>query len=87
MTFAMANPQTAFIDSLINGLYDNHPQAPIAVPKPEYFDRIDVDRALAIYKERFGDVTGMEFVFVGSIDEAVLKPLVETYIGSLPGFG
>lgn len=87
MTFAMANPQTAFIDSLINGLYDNHPQAPIAVPKPEYFDKIDIDKALAIYKERFGDVTGMEFVFVGSIDEAILKPLVETYIGSLPASG
>jgi zinc protease len=87
MTFAMANPQTAFVDSLIKALYDNNPLGPIAVPKAEYFDKINVDRALAIYNERFGDVTGFEFVFVGAIDEAVLKPLVETYIASLPASG
>jgi zinc protease len=57
------------------------------VPKPEYFDKINLDKALAIYKERFGDVSGMHFVFIGSIDEAVLKPLVETYIASLPASG
>jgi zinc protease len=87
MAFAMASPQTAFIDSLIKALYDNDPRAPIAVPKPEYFDQIDLDRAMAIYEERIGDVTGMDFAFVGSIDETVLKPLVETYIGSLPASG
>jgi zinc protease len=87
MAFAMANPQTAFIDSLIGMLYDNNPMAPIAVPKPEYFDKINVDRALAIYNERMGDATGMHFVFIGSVDEAVLKPLVETYIASLPASG
>ncbi len=87
MAFAMGNPQTAFIDTLINAMYENNPLAPIAVPKPEYFDRINPDRALAIYKERMGDVTGMHFVFVGSVDEAVLKPLVETYVASLPASG
>ncbi len=87
MTFAMANPQTAFIDSLIKQLYNNNPGAPIAVPRPEYFDQIDMNRAVAIYKERFSNISGMEFVFVGSIDEATLKPLVETYIGGLPASG
>jgi zinc protease len=87
MAFAMSNPQTAFIDTLINAMYDNNPLAPIAVPKAEYYDKINVDKALSIYRERFGDATGMHFVFVGSIDEAVLKPLVETYIASLPVSG
>ena len=87
MAFAMASPQTAFIDSLFTVLYDKNPNAPILVPKPEYFDKIDVNRALAIYKERFSDVSGMHFVFVGSIDESVLKPLVEKYIASLPASG
>lgn len=32
----------------------------------------------------FDGVDGMTFVFVGSIDEKELKPLVEQYIGSLP---
>jgi zinc protease len=87
MAFAMSNPQTAFIDTLINAMYDNNPLAPIAVPKAEYYDKINMDKALAIYRERLGDASGMHFVFVGSIDEAVLKPLVETYIASLPASG
>jgi zinc protease len=87
MAFAMANPQTAFVDSLINALYDNDPRAPVAVPKPEYFDKINLTRAMEIYKERVGDVTGMEFAFVGSVDEAELKTLVEKYIASLPASG
>nr|MCU0388949.1 insulinase family protein [Chitinophagaceae bacterium] len=45
MAFAMSNPQTAFIDSLINDLYGNNPMAPIAVPKPEYYEKINADRA------------------------------------------
>lgn len=42
---------------------------------------------MEIYTERVGDVTGMEFAFVGSIEEAELKPLVEKYIASLPASG
>lgn len=87
LAFAMSNPQTAFIDTLINALYDNNALAPIALPKPEYYEKVNVDRVLEIYKERLGDATDMHFVFVGSIDEVVLKPLVETYIASLPVSG
>jgi zinc protease len=84
MNFLLADPQTAFIDTLIKTVYGNSPLAPIAVPHPEYFDKIDMKRAMDIYKERFGNVYGMNFAIVGSIDEAVLKPLVEKYIGGLP---
>ncbi|MFV0605111.1 MAG: M16 family metallopeptidase [Niabella sp.] len=83
-SFIMANPQTAFIDTLMQTVYGKNPLAPIAVPKPAYFDKINMKRALDIYKERFGNAYGMNFVFVGSIDEAVLKPLIEKYIGGLP---
>lgn len=38
----------------------------------------------AIHDTTFDGVDGMTFVFVGSIDEKELKPLVEQYIGSLP---
>ena len=87
MTFAMANPQTAFVDTVINTLYNNHPMAPVAVPRPEYFDKIDLDRAMQIYKEHFGDASGMEFVIIGSIDIEAMRSLVETYIGGLPSTG
>jgi zinc protease len=87
MAFAMADPQTAFIDTLGKAIYNNNPLAPVMVPKPEYFDQVDLNRAVAIYKERFGDVSGMNFVIVGSVDEKTLRPLVEKYVASLPASG
>ena len=84
LAFALADPQTLFIDTLIKTLYNNHPLAPIAVPRPEYFDKIAMNRAVDIYKERFGNAYGMHFVIVGNIDEVQLKPLIEKYIGGLP---
>ncbi|HSF45299.1 MAG TPA: pitrilysin family protein, partial [Chitinophagaceae bacterium] len=51
--FAMmgANPQVAFIDTLNKVLYGGNPLAPTAVPKSENYDKINMSRALAIYKE------------------------------------
>lgn len=87
--FAMlsANPQAAFIDTMYKTLYNNNPLAPVAVPKSEYYDKIDLDRSLAIYRERFGDASGMQFAFVGSFKEEDMIPLIEKYIASLPATG
>jgi zinc protease len=85
--FAMADPTNAFIDTMVKVLYNHNPLAPTAVPKPEYYDAINLDREMAIYRERFGDATGMNFAIVGSINEAAQKPLVEKYIASLPVTG
>ena len=79
-----ADPQFAFIDTLYKVLYRNNPLAPVALPKIENFDKINLDRALQIYKERFGNVYGMHFTIVGSFKEGQLKPLIEKYIGGLP---
>lgn len=84
LAFLSANPQVVFIDSLFKVMYHHSPLAPIAVPKSEYFDHINLERVMQIYKGRFGDVNGMHFTFVGSIDENQLKPLLEKYIASLP---
>lgn len=87
MAMAMANPQTAFIDTLGKFIYNGSPMAPISVPKPEDFDKINPERAATIFKERMGDATGMHFVFTGSFDEATILPLLEKYIASLPVTG
>jgi zinc protease len=84
LAFLSANPQVVFIDSLFKVLYHHSPLAPIAVPKPEYFDHLNLDRIMQIYKERFEDANEMHFTFVGSISESELKPLLEKYIASLP---
>lgn len=79
-----ADPQTAFIDTMYKVMYKNNPLAPAVIPKPSYFDQINLDRSIEIYKERFGDVNGMHFVFVGSFKNEEIIPLIEKYIGSLP---
>jgi zinc protease len=78
-----ADPQYAFQDIMLQTLYKDHPWAP-RLPKPETFSKINPDRALDIYRERFSNANGFTFVIVGKIDVASLKPLVETYLGSLP---
>lgn len=87
--FAMlsANPQASFVDTLYKTLFNNNPMAPIIVPNSAYFDKIQLDRAVAIYKERFGDASGMHFVFTGSFTEEQIIPLIEKYIAGLPATG
>ena len=81
-----SDPQYTFQDSVMRILYRDHPWAP-RVPKPEVFGKIDDQRALAMYKERFGDATGFTFVLVGKFDLEAIKPLVATYLGSLKASG
>ncbi|HEY9044599.1 MAG TPA: insulinase family protein, partial [Ohtaekwangia sp.] len=81
-----ADPQFTFQDSVFRILYKNHAWSP-RVPKPETFGYINEQRALEIYKERFGDATGFTFVLVGAFDIAKIKPLIATYLGSLPATG
>jgi zinc protease len=78
-----SDPQYTFQDSVISILYRNHPWAP-KLPKPETFSKIDKQRVLSIYKERFGNARGFTFVIVGKFDVASIIPLLETYLGSLP---
>jgi zinc protease len=68
---------------LVTTLYNNNPRAPRAL-RPEDFASIDLDRAIAIYRQRFSSAKGLTFIFVGSFDVAAIKPLLATYLGSLP---
>ena len=66
-------------------LYKNHPRRrPVEVADVAH---ASADKALAFYKDRFGDATDFTFVIVGAFDPAQLRPLVETYLGSLPAKG
>ena len=76
-----------FVDTFYKVMFQNNPLAPIAVPKPEYFDKIDLDKSLNIYKEQFSDANEFNFIFVGSFDIEKIKPLLAMYLGSLPSAG
>ena len=82
-----ANPRASFVDTLYKVMFNNNPMAPVAVPNSAYFEKINYKRVLEIRNERFGDVSGMHFVFAGSFKEAEIKPLIEKYIASLPATG
>lgn len=79
-----ANPNFYFADTLNKIIYKDHPWAP-NFPTATDYDQINLSRTFAIYKEIYGNAYGMHFTFVGNIDPAKAKPLIETYLGSLPG--
>lgn len=87
MQFALADPQTAFIDTFYQALFQKNPLAPVIIPKPGDFDKISPDRAMEIYKEQFSDANDFNFILVGSFDIEKIKPLLVTYLGSLPSAG
>lgn len=51
----------------------------------EQIDSFDLDRAFAIYKDRFADMNDFTFVFVGNFTVEEIKPLLQRYLGTLPG--
>lgn len=87
LQFMSANPQVAFIDTLFNTLYNNNPLANPPIPKPEHYENIDMNRAMEIYNKELGTAEGYHFFIVGNVDEKIAKPLIETYIASLPKGG
>jgi zinc protease len=78
------SPDKQFEDFTMAVLSKEHPRAP-RVPTPSDLDKIDPQRSVAIWKERFGNAAGMTFVLAGSFDVAEVKPLVAKYLGGLPG--
>lgn len=80
-----ADPNFYFNGEFAKLMNKNHPRA-AGLPKPEDFDKIQLDRSYQIYKERFANAADFTFLFVGAIDEETIKPLLEKYIASLPAF-
>ncbi|MCC6526300.1 MAG: insulinase family protein [Polyangiaceae bacterium] len=75
-------PEAAFGEDMAVLVSDQHPRrAPVT---PEVVAEVDLDRALAIYRERFADAGDFTFVIVGNVELGTLQPLVETYLASLP---
>jgi len=81
----LANPSTVFYDQMNELYYDNHPRTQSMTL--EDVDRLDPEKALAYFKDRFADCGDFTFVFVGNLELEVIRPLVETYLGSLPAVG
>ncbi|HLY68471.1 MAG TPA: insulinase family protein [Puia sp.] len=77
------NPEAYFADTLSKVEYNNSPWAG-AFSKTDEYDKISLDTVMSIYKNVFGNPYGWHFTFVGNIDTNRIKPLLETYVASLP---
>ncbi|PZX19511.1 zinc protease [Breznakibacter xylanolyticus] len=82
LQYMALNPDAAFRDSVTALLTNRHPR--IKSISTEALEAVTFERVEQIYRDRFSDPADFTFVFVGNIDMDKLKPLVETYLGSLP---
>ncbi|HEY0271934.1 MAG TPA: insulinase family protein, partial [Chitinophaga sp.] len=77
------NPDAVFADSVSAILGMHHfRRLPLTEAR---IDQVNLDEAYRIYKERFANAGTFTFIFTGSIDTSKFIPLMEQYIGSLPG--
>ena len=76
------SPEAAFQDTLQAVIFDHHP---LTLPfTSSRLAELNHGRALEFYRERFADAAGYTFFFVGNFEPAVIRPLVERWLGSLP---
>jgi zinc protease len=76
-------PLNYFFDQYHRIKAQNHPRGDY-LPEPEDWDKINFQRAIEIYRDRFADAGDFTFIMVGAFDVEKVKPLIEQYIASLP---
>ncbi|MBE7178404.1 MAG: insulinase family protein, partial [Mucilaginibacter polytrichastri] len=76
------DPQNVFQDT-VSAVLSGHSLRRMT-PTKEMIASASLDKAYSIYKDRFADASDFTFTFVGNFDIARIKPLLETYLGSLP---
>lgn len=76
------NPQTDFSRAIQSTLYGNNPM--FQTPTAELYKSGDYAKELELYKKSVANAADYTFIFVGNIDIATFKPLLEQYIATLP---
>lgn len=80
---AQANPDFQFSKQLNKIIADGNIRA-MGIMDPEDLDKIDLERGMEIFQDRFSNAANFEFFFTGNIDIETFRPLLEKYIASLP---
>jgi zinc protease len=76
------SPEATFFEDMLVFQTQNHPRR--RPTTPEVVQQVDLDKAFAVYADRFADASDFSFVFVGNLELPKLERLVETYLASLP---
>ncbi len=80
---ARLDPQNIYQDSLTVWLTQYNPRyLPL---NEEMLDQIKLASAARFYHQRFANPGDFTFIFVGSFEPSQIKPLIEKYIGGMPG--
>ena len=80
-----AQPDEVLFDTARTVLSQNHFRTrPLTV---ELLEELSMERAEAVYADRFADLSDATFVFVGAFDWEKLRSLSATYLASLPTSG
>ena len=80
---SVARPESVFADAVQTTLYADHPRLWLTA-RAQDFDNLSLDRIEAIESARFSSAKGFSFVLVGSFTLEQVRPLVATYLASLP---
>lgn len=79
----LARPESVFYDTVTATLYNNNPRV-LRAAKPADFDQLALDRVLDIYNSRMSSARDFTFFIIGSFEVEKIKPLLATYLASLP---
>ena len=77
-----ASPRVDFNDSCYAALYNHHPRMEPVVQAT--LDKVNYDRCLEIYRERFSDASNFKAVVIGNFDEQQLRDFCRQYLATLP---
>ncbi len=79
------SPESALSDTL-NAVLGNYNKRNMPTEESD-ISNFDLQKAYSLYKERFADGGDFTYIFVGNFKIDDMKPLIETYIASLPTSG
>ena len=81
----LSNPQIWFTDKVNRITSSYHPRR--GIPTLASYDQINMKDIMSIYKDRFKDVSDMDFFIIGNFHPDSMKYLTSRYLGALPGGG
>ena len=79
----LVRPESVFYDTVSRTLYNDSPRVR-RLAKPADFDQLSLDRVFDLYTSRMASARDFTFFIVGSFDVEKIKPLIATYLASLP---
>ncbi len=77
-----SDPNSIFRDSISYILTNRNPRKQPF--NTELLNKVEFETIKNIYSDRFKDASDFTFIFTGNINAEKAKPLIETYLGSIP---